>query len=535
VQAEHEFPVPPFALADSVQMFTDRAAAVRHGFHVDDANAAIVDAICQRLEGIPLAIELAAARTRLLTPEALLERLERRLDFLVGGARDLPQRQQALRSTIEWSYDLLEDAERRMFAALGAFVGSFSLAAAEHVASSAGAHGHDVLELLASLVDKSLLRVEPTFGEPRFRMLGMIAEFARDQLARTDDVDRVGQEHAAFYRALSIELGAGIRGLEQGTWLTMLGDDDDGEAGNIRAALAWFIQHGELDDLADMAWALWVPAWINGRIDEGRGLAQAALESAATMSERSRGRLLVVFGLFSMWSGRHESASTALREGHDIAVANGDDEAAAAAVLAASMIAGPAEGEARAEEVANESLAMYERLDDTWGRAAALNVLGWLYVAQERFDGNEDVFTATLSTSVAVGDQQFIAMAEVNLAERHLHDGNVAEAIALLTSCVSRHRVLRLMYSVAYLLDVIARLAARDQNAIGAAKLVGAASHLRAAAGLSVWGSQLERRDRFVDQLRTGLGAAVFDDAHTVGAELCYADALDQAARVLQP
>jgi hypothetical protein len=421
-----------------------------------------------------------------------------------------------------------------MFATLGAFVGSFSLAAAEHVASGVGARGHDVLELLAALVDKSLLRVEPTAGEPRFRMLEMIAEFAREQLTHADDADRVGREHAAFYRELSIELGAGIRGLEQGTWLTMLGGDDDGEAGNVRAALAWYLHAGELDDFADMAWALWVPAWISGRIEEGRGLAQAALNATGTMSDRSRARLLVVFGLFGMWSGAHEDASAALREGHDLAQAIGDDDAATAATLAASMIAGPTEGEARAEEIANESLAIYERLEDMWGQAAALNVLGWLYVAQERFAGNQAVFDTTLTTATAVGDQQFIAMAEVNLAEYFMREGTVAEATALLTSGVGRHRSLRLMYSVAYLLDAVARVAAHEQNTIGAARLAGAASHLRAAAGLSIWGSQLERRDRFVDQLRTGLGQEQFDDAYAAGERLCYADALDDAANSLQ-
>jgi ATP/maltotriose-dependent transcriptional regulator MalT len=299
--------------------------------------------------------------------------------------------------------------------------------------------------------------------------------------------------------------------------------------------LAWYLQHGGLDEVAEMAWALWVPAWIRGLLDESRALARAALDATGTMSERSRARLLVVFGLFGMWSGAHEEASVALRDGHDLAVAIGDDDAAAAAVLAASMIAGPSEGEGRAEEIANQSLAMYKRLSDVWGQAAALNVLGWLYVAQERFDGNELVFGSTLTTSTAVGDQQFIAMAEVNLAEYRLYEDNLVEARALLTSCVGRHRSLRLMYSVAYFLDAVARFSAREKNAIRAARLVGAASHLRAASGVSVWGSQLERRERFLDQLRTELGPREFDDAYAAGEQLCYADALDEAANALQP
>jgi predicted ATPase len=533
VQAEHEFSVPPFALADSVRMFTDRATAVRRDFHVDAANAETVNEICKRLEGIPLAIELAAARTRLLSLDALLERLQRRLDFLVGGARDLPQRQQALRSTIEWSHDLLDEAERRMFATLGVFVGGFSLAAAEHVGAAVEAHG-DVLELLASLVDKSLLRVEPTAGEPRFRMLDMIAEYAREQLARSDDAERVHHAHAAFYRQLSDEFGAATRGPDQGAWLSMLGGEEGSEAGNFGAALSWYQEHGDLDAFADMAWALWLPAWISGRIDEGRTLARAALDAPGTASERSRGRLLVVFGLFGMWSGAHDEAAAALREGYEMAVAVGDDEAAAAADLAVTMIIGPTEGEARAEEAASRSLATFERRGDLWGQAAALNVLGWLYVTQERFDGNEATLRAALATSIASGDQQFIAMAEVNVAEHVLHEGNEPEATELLASGVGRHRSLRLMYSVAYLLDSVAHLAAHEQNPTAAARLVGAASHLRATAGVSVWGSQLERRNRFVDQLRADLGDKAFATAHAAGEQLSYADALDEATQALQ-
>jgi hypothetical protein len=198
------------------------------------------------------------------------------------------------------------------------------------------------------------------------------------------------------------------------------------------------------------------------------------------------------------------------------------------------MIAGPTEGEARAEELANQSLAVYEQLSDTWGQAAALNVLGWLYVSQERFDANEAILRSALTASTAMGDQQFSAMAEVNVAEHLLHEGNLVEAMALLASGVGRHRSLRLMYSVAYLLDAVARVAAHEQNASSAALLVGAATHLRATSGVSVWGSQLERRNRFIDQLRSDLGPSGFDTAHAAGEQLCYADALDEAVRALQ-
>ncbi|MFN8052587.1 MAG: DUF4062 domain-containing protein [Acidimicrobiales bacterium] len=529
LQAEHEFPVPPMAVDDSVGMFVARATAVRPDFRIDDSNRDVVERICRRLEGVPLAIELAAARTKLLAPEALLERLDHRLDFLVGGARDLPERQRALRRTIEWSYELLDEEERRLFDDLGAFVGSFSLAAAEEVVGDGS--DVDVLDLLASLVDKSLLRVEATASEPRFRMLEMIAEFARARLAERDDADEVGERHARCFHDVAIRVGEGTVGGDQHHWLRVLGGEDDGEVGNVRAALAWYLTHDRLDDVADMAWALWVPAWINGRIDEGRRTARAALAARGEMSERSRARLQIVLGMFEMWAGNHEASVESLRSGVAIGEALGDDSLVATAMLAESMTAGPVDGETRSEELAEETLAIYRRLGDTWGEAAALNVLGWLYVAQERFDGHEDVFERTLSTSVAAGDEQFSAMAEVNLAEYRLHEGDVEGAAALLASCIDRHRSLRLVYSVAYLLEAIARLVAHQGDPARAARLLGAAAQMRESVGVSVWGSQLLRRDRFVDEVRAALGATDYDAAVAAGRLLCYADALDEAGQ----
>jgi tetratricopeptide (TPR) repeat protein len=175
-----------------------------------------------------------------------------------------------------------------------------------------------------------------------------------------------------------------------------------------------------------------------------------------------------------------------------------------------------------------EALAAYERLGDRWGEAAALNALGWLYTVQDRFDGNEALFERTLSVSKAAGDVQFSAMAEVNLAEQRLHLGDVEGATILFAACVDRHRSLRLMYSVAYLLEAVARLAAGVGDPERATRLAGAASGLRETAGVAVWGTQLDRRNRFFDQLRTALGADQFAEAFAAGSRLSYADALDE-------
>ncbi len=401
VRAEHEYAVQPLAPADSVHLFDVRAAAVRHGFEVDEANATTIAAICDRLEHVPLAIELAAARARLLSAEALLERLDRRLDFLVAGARDLPDRQQALRTTIQWSYDLLDADECRLFATLGAFVGSFSLAAVEAV--HAGSEAPDVLELLASLVDKSLVRAEAAAGEPRFRMLEMIREFARERLDESGAAESIDERHAEFYRDLSRALGRGVRGPDQLRWLQRLSGEGGGEGDNFRAALAWFAAHRRMDDFAEAAWGLWMPAWLTGRIDEGQRLARGALGAGAAMSDRSRARLLVIAGMFDLWKGEHLDAVPTLLEALDLGRALGDDEVAAYAIIASAMVAGPLEGEDRAEELAEEGVELCRRLGDRWGEGAALNVLGWLYVARDRFDGTRPVLEATVVGGARLG------------------------------------------------------------------------------------------------------------------------------------
>ncbi|NNF53937.1 MAG: DUF4062 domain-containing protein [Acidimicrobiales bacterium] len=529
VRAEHEFPVPPLDAEDSALMFEDRALAVRPDFMMAGPNREIVDRISQRLEGVPLAIELAAARVRVLTPAVILDRLDRRLDFLVAGPRDLPERQRALRDTIRWSFDLLDETERRVFSGLGVFVGSFSLSAVEAIAPALDVSSTDILDTLAALVDKSLVRAEASAGEPRFRMLQMVADFAGDRLAERAEETTVGELHAMHYHQLGLDVGRGVVHGDQRRWLAVVGDDTEGEAGNLRAALDWLMHHRRLDDLASLAWALWVPTWVNGQIEEGRRLAKAALAADGELSDRSRARLLVVLGVYEMWTGNHDDAIVSLHEGGELARGIGDEDAGAAAMLAESMVEGPGAGARRAEELALQTLETYRRLGDTWGEAATLNVLAWIYTANERF-GDETIFEQALSVSLAAGDEQFTALAEVNLAEYWLHHGDLDETTRLLTSCIDRHRSLRLMYSIAYLLEGTARLAAHCGDTPRAARLLGAAWEIRSTTGVAIWGSQRERRDRFAAELSRSLGTEVFAAAVDSGRALDYASAVDEAS-----
>jgi predicted ATPase len=532
IAGEHEFAVAPMAPGDAVELFAQRAGAVRRGFTLRDDDERTVLAICRRVEYVPLAIELAAARTRLLSLDALLERLDHRLDFLAGGARDLPARQQALRATVEWSYDLLTDDERKVFACLGVFVGGFSLAAAQAVIAPGTGSGDEfaVLDALASLVDKSLLRAEPTASEPRFRMLEMVRELAAEHLDASPESAAVHDRHAAWYRALSLEIGAGVRGPEQADWLDVLDYPDGGEAGNVRATLNWYLSTGQCDDYAAMAWALWPAIWINGRLEQGEKLVLVLVRHGDRLSPRARARMLVVSGLFPMWKGEHTEALAVLDESSALATELGDEEVLAHVALARAMLAGPLINERDAEEFGREGMERFRALGDRWGQAAALNALSWLYVAQERFDEGT-LLEDTLAVSLAAGDGQFAALAEVNLVECALAHGDVARAGALLASSAARHRALRVMYSVGYLLDAAARLAAVRGDVTLAAVLIGAADHRREIIGVGVWGSQLTRREAFVAGLHAQLGEDAYAAAHGQGGELDYEEALDAALR----
>jgi predicted ATPase len=274
----------------AVALFVQRAQAVQPDFQVTDQNAAAVATICVRLDGLPLALELAASWVRLLTPAALLTRLSRRLTLLTGGARDLPARQQTLRATLDWSYSLLTAAEQRLFARLGVFVGGCTLEAAEAVCNAAGEGPLDVLEGIEALLDKSLLhRAEGPGDEPRVGMLETIREYAWERLAQRGEAETVQCAHAAYYLALAEEAAPQPFGATEMAWLDRLEREHD----NLRAALAWYAQRCAETGLrlAGHLAHFWA---LRGYVTEGRqrleGLLAAAPRGAAGGSAGAPGR-----------------------------------------------------------------------------------------------------------------------------------------------------------------------------------------------------------------------------------------------------
>src|SRR4029077_3172691 len=280
LSGEHEFPVPPLPVppigagdaaevqrSASVRLFVQRAQAASAGFELTSGNAEAVAEICRRLDGLPLAIELAAARVRLLPPQALLARLNDKMGLLTGGARDLPERQQTLRNTLDWSFGLLSAPEQALFARLGVFAGPFDLPAAEAVGAAGptdpGRAGH-VMDTLGSLVDSSLVQPQTRDGEPRFELLQTIREYALERLRDGADWREAHARHAAYFRALAEPAPAELQGPGQLAWLDRL----ETEHRNLGAAMSWLVEQDQLEPAIQLSWATWRFWWLRGHAEE---------------------------------------------------------------------------------------------------------------------------------------------------------------------------------------------------------------------------------------------------------------------------
>ncbi|MGH3147515.1 MAG: ATP-binding protein, partial [Rubrobacter sp.] len=281
VRGEQEYPVSPLALPSSTRspapeevaaspsgrLFLQRARSSSPTFELTESNAGAVASICWRLDGLPLALELAAARTRFLNPQSLLGRLDRALE--AGGARDLPPRQQTMRSTLDWSHHLLSEGEQVLFRRLSVFSGGFTLEAAEAVGGVA-----DALDFLGRLVEQSLVLAEASSGEMRYRMLEPVRQYAKELLEESlEEAGEIRRRHALYYLALGERVGLELKGPEQPARLGLL----ETELGNLRTAIRWSIDHGETDALARTAWAMWKFWWLRGHRDESRLRMEEAL------------------------------------------------------------------------------------------------------------------------------------------------------------------------------------------------------------------------------------------------------------------
>jgi predicted ATPase/transcriptional regulator with XRE-family HTH domain len=318
VRGEQVFPVLPLPPNMAAELFSRRAAQTGPGPAAEtETETEAVTEICRRLDGLPLAIELAAARTRVLPPAALLARLGQTLSVLTGGPRDLPDRQQTLRQTVAWSYDLLNQAEQALFRRLASFAGGWTLDAA---AAVAGLGEATALELHTALLDSSLIICDTAEGEPRFELLETIRAYAAERLEADGEADAARDRHAAYYRDLAVAAGKDLYGPRQADLLDRLQLEQD----NLRAAMARLLETGRLDDVASMCFALWLFWWIRGHLREGQHWTEETLARQGSLSASSQARLLHTAAGMLFPQGRLAEAGARQEEGIRLARAAGD-------------------------------------------------------------------------------------------------------------------------------------------------------------------------------------------------------------------
>lgn len=448
VRGEHIFPVPPLdipgdritapeelARCEAVKLFVQSARSVDPDFELSTENGPDVAAICKALDGLPLAIELAAARTRVLEPSEIANRLDHRLRLLAGGARDLPTRHQTLRESIGWSYGLLSREHQRLFRRLAVFAGGWTMAAAEKICAAFPDADVDVLESTAALIDNSLIQKEPgPDGQTRFVMLQTVREFAAECLAGAGEDESATRAHARIYTEYAESAEAWLTGPQQALWLTRL----DQEYDNLRAVLLWSRSAAGDPELGfRIGAALWRFWLIRGRLTEGREwLNRLADDPGVAQHPKLYARLLAGAGTFAHNQGDY----TAARATYEAALAQyrglADDRGSAHVLNHMGWVAWRQGDFESARRLSEEGLALQRQIGDARGMAMALNNLAWVSHFQGDLNAAEDLHRQCESLQQKAGDRRGIAFARNNLGWVLCESGKLDDGLALLTDAV---------------------------------------------------------------------------------------------------
>ena len=560
LRGEHEFPVPPLPVPPigaggdaaevqrcaSVRLFVQRAQAASAGFELTSGNAGAVAEICRRLDGLPLAIELAAARVRLLPPRALLARLDDKMGLLTGGARDLPERQRTLRNTLNWSFDLLSAREQALFACLGVFAGTFDLPAAEAVGAAGpadpGRAGH-VMDTLGSLVDSSLVQPQTRDGEPRFGLLQTIREYALERLRDGADWREAHDRHAAYFRALAEPASAELQGPGQLAWLDRL----ETEHGNLGAAMSWLVEQDQLEPAIQLSWATWRFWWLRGHAEELASYVDILPKSEHLPRQRALALSGTGFGLFA--SGDQAAAQPLLEQSLPLYRQAGDMLGAATTAAMLGHLLALQHQDARAselleqtlaplQEAGNDRLAGPERLQHLLDVALVCNFLGQIRLSQADHDRAAQLFTEALNAARSAQDRFTILVSLYDLALSSQAQGDLTGAAERLQEGVSQSAEARDEPSVAYYLEALAAVAIRQDNLERAVHLLAAAGALLQAKG-SGWLHALVPRaahdDGLLAALRSRMGDAAFEEAWTRGQSLGGSRAVEYALAEASP
>jgi predicted ATPase len=561
VYGEHEFPVPPLALPDSrslpslqvllqcpaVALFLQRAVAAKPDFELNRENAPAVAEICARLDGLPLAIELAAARVKVLSPSSMLTRLASRLQLLTGGARDLPQRQQTLRAAIDWSYDLLDAAEQKLFRRLSVFAGGCTLEGAEAVCNTRGDIDLDLLDAMASMVDKSLAQqVEQAKGELRFAMLETIREYALEKLEASKEGALTKRAHAAYCLVLVEEEATEQSGAEGAEWLERFASEHD----NFRAALEWLTDTGDAEWGLRLGTALFRYWEIREYLAEGRDRLGRLLKlEGASAPTKLRMRALFAAGVLAGEQGDYASAEALINESQDIAhqlddktgiavslnaravfardrgdVATaqmlfetslglwrelGDEKAVARALSNLANVLKLQGDYERARSLYEECLAIFRGLGDRTGVAWSLNYQGDVARDQADSAGAQALYEQGLAIFRELGDRWGIAGTLADLGSLAREQGNYPRGNSLYRESIKIFRELEHKRGIARLLECFACSAAAQLHAERSLRLAGAAAALRQNIGAPLTPAEQAKLEASLHRARQALSNTV--------------------------
>jgi predicted ATPase/DNA-binding XRE family transcriptional regulator len=538
VGGEQEYPVPPLELPASTRdpgveevlgspsgrLFVERARAASPGFSLSRQNAAAVASICWRLAGLPLALELAAAKVRFLNPAALLSRLDRALS--AGWARDVPERQRTVRATLDWSHDLLSEPEKALFRRLSVFAGGFTLEAVEAVGAAQDIAAEDAVESLGRLVEQSLVTAELDGDGMRYGMLEPVRQYAREKLEESGEGERVGMRHAAYYLALAERARPELHAPRQVEWLDTLSREHD----NVRVAMAWLLRRDKPGEAAYIGWGIYEFWFRRGYTGEGLRWMEQVLAEGDSLPPLTRAQAQFVAAILSFLRGEPDRAAAFATESIAAARAAGDPETLAYS-LGMQGLATLSRGDLdTAEAVLPESLKLFRELGDPHSVASGL--YGPAQLALARGDGDEamQLIGEGAALSREAGNWAMLANFLGTQAISARLEGDNARTAELLGESIEIAGMLRDDYNVVFCATGLASVAAREGRAERAARLFGVADVLSEKTGAGVsWSILRSLNERDLVITREMLDPEAFEAAWAEGRTMTLEQAVAYA------
>ncbi len=513
---------------EAIRLFVERARSGQPGFVLTSDNAPAVAQVCQRLDGIPLAIELAAARTRVLAIEQIAARLDDRLRLLTGGSSSVLPRHQTLRATMDWSYGLLAEKERILLGRLSVFAGGWALEAAEAICSGNGVETIDILDLLIQLVDKSLVVMESHRGEARYRLLETVRQYARDRLREAGDADNVQRRHRDWYLHLAERADSRLRGPEEGVWLTKLEAEHD----NLRAALELSKrEEGGAETAVRLARALEWFWYLLGHWSEGRAQLEEVLAQSDDASSSLLPKVLVGAARIAYRQGDRGRTTALCQKGLALCRELGDKAGIAWFLIWLGILAVAEADYERAIPLLENSLTLNRELGDKWWTVESLTYLGIAAAMQGDYGRATTLHQESLSLSRETGNVNNITWSLRGLGLLALRQNDYERAEAYYTESLSLCRDVRTPGVIKECLEGLARVACARAEYARAARLFGAEKELEETLGsVSVdWLPDQGDHDRHFESTRAGLGEAAFAAAWGGGRAMTLHEAIEYA------